>query len=258
MNRPVIGIIGNAQIIHDDYPTHAVGTINSAAIAEVAGCMPLLIPTDPKFVSTAELMDACDGFLFTGARANVHPSHYGEAETPAHGDFDHDRDAVTLPLVKACVAAGQPILGVCRGLQEVAVAMGATLHAEVRDLPGRDNHRMPPDGTLAEKFALRHDVTFTKGGRFHQMMGAQVVRTNSLHGQAIKDPGARLIVDGHAPDGTVEAVYVAGAAGYTMCVQWHPEWNAGNDAVSRPLFESFGEATRAWAQSRKQPVARSA
>ena len=258
MNRPVIGIIGNAQMIFDDYPTHAVGTMNSAAIAGVSGCMPLIIPTDPAFVSTSELMDTCDGFLFTGGRANVHPSYYGEDATDAHGDFDLDRDAVAIPLIKACVAAGQPILGVCRGYQEVAVAMGATLHPEIRDLPGRDNHRMPPDGTLDEKFELRHDVTFTKGGMFHKVMGEQVVMTNSLHGQGIKETGPRVVIDGRAPDGTPEAIYIADAKGYTMCVQWHPEWNAAGDPVSRPLFESFGEAARSWSQGQRQPIARSA
>ena len=258
MTRPVIGIIGNSQIIYDDYHTHAVGTMNSAAIAEVSECMPMIIPTDPDFVTTAELMDTCDGFLFTGGRANVHPEEYGEAETAAHGEFDRNRDAVALPLIKACVAAGQPIVGVCRGFQEVAVAMGATLYPEIRDLPGRDNHRMPPDGTLAEKFALRHVVTFTKDGPFQNVMGAGAVMTNSLHGQGIKDVGPRIVVDGHAPDGTAEAIYVAGAKGFTLSVQWHPEWQAGHDPVSRPLFEAFGNAARDFMQCRKQPVARSA
>jgi len=258
MTRPVIGIIGNAQVIHDDYHTHAVGIMNSEAIAQVSGCLPMIVPTDPALVTTAELMTVCDGFLFTGGRANVHPEEYGEVETDAHGTFDRDRDAVALPLVRACVAAGMPILGVCRGFQEVAVAMGATLYPEIRDLPGRDNHRMPPDGTLEEKFALRHDVAFTKGGRFHQVMGAQTVRTNTLHGQGIKDAGSRLVVDGFAPDGTPEAIYVADAAGFTMSVQWHPEWRAGQDPVSQPLFKAFGDAARAWVTRQSQPIARSA
>ena len=124
--------------------------------------------------------------------------------------------------------------------------MGATLHPEIRDLEGRDNHRMPPDGTLEEKFALRHEVTFTNNGPFHRAMGAQKVMTNSLHGQGIKDPGSRIVTDGFAPDGTPEAIYVAGAAGFTLSVQWHPEWNAANDPVSQPLFSQFGAACAAW------------
>ncbi|MFW8636812.1 gamma-glutamyl-gamma-aminobutyrate hydrolase family protein [Cribrihabitans pelagius] len=246
MARPKVGIIGNSYLIDDQYPVHAGGTMNSEAVAEVAGCMPLMIPSDPRFVTVEELLETFDGFLLTGGRPNVHPNEYGEDETAAHGAFDRARDAVTLPLVRACVERGQPFLGICRGFQEVNVAMGGALHPEIRDLPGRLNHRMPPDGTLEEKFALRHPVSFSPGGPFHQLFGAQEVMTNTLHGQGIKRPGARVVVDGHAPDGTPEAIYVKDAPGFTLAVQWHPEWDAVNDPVSRPLFEAFGDAVRAW------------
>jgi putative glutamine amidotransferase len=250
MTRPVVGIIGNMSLINNEYPVHAGGTMNSAAIAEVAGCLPLLIPTDPRFVGVEELLTVCDGFLLTGGRPNVHPEEYGEAETEAHGTFDRARDAVTLPLVRACVARGQPFLGVCRGFQEVNVALGGTLHPEIRDLPGRMNHRMPPNGSLEEKFALRHPVRFTEGGPFHRLFGAAEVMTNTLHGQGIKDVGRGVAIDGHAPDGTPEAIYVKDAPGFTLSVQWHPEYNAANDPVSRPLFEAFGDAVRAYSARR--------
>ena len=248
--RPVVGVIGNSALLNESYQVHAGGTMNSVAVAEVAGAMPLLIPADPHYVSVEELLDVCDGFLLTGGRPNVHPEEYGEEPTPAHGDFDRCRDAVTLPLVRACVERGQPFLGVCRGFQEVNVAMGGTLYPEIRDLPGRMNHRMPPEGTLDEKFALRHTVTFTEGGPFHGLLGAREVMTNTLHGQGIKDPGARIVIDGYAPDGTPEAIYVKDAPGFTLAVQWHPEYNAAADPVSRPLFAAFGQAVRAWAQAR--------
>ncbi|WP_264213043.1 gamma-glutamyl-gamma-aminobutyrate hydrolase family protein [Leisingera thetidis] len=247
MARPKVGIIGNSYLINDQYPVHAGGTMNSEAIAEVAGCMPLMIPSDPRFVTVEELLATFDGFLLTGGRPNVHPAEYGEAETEAHGAFDRARDAITLPLIRACVERGQPFLGICRGFQEVNVAMGGTLHPEIRDLPGRMNHRMPPDGTLEEKFALRHPVRFTKGGVFHRLFGAEEVMTNTLHGQGIKRPGARVMVDGQAPDGTPEAVFIKDAPGFTLSVQWHPEWEAAADPVSRPLFEAFGSAVRVWA-----------
>jgi putative glutamine amidotransferase len=258
MTRPVIGIIGNSYLVNDQYPTHAGGTMNSAAVAQVAGGLPLIIPSDPAFVSIAELLEACDGFLLTGGRPNVHPEEYGEDATPAHGAFDRGRDAVVLPLIRACVERGQPFLGVCRGFQEVNVALGGTLHPEIRDLPGRDNHRMPPDGSLEEKFALRHRVTFTEGGPFHRLLGTTAAMTNTLHGQGIKTPGPRIAIDGHAPDGTPEALFVRGAPGFTLSVQWHPEWNAASDPVSRPLFEGFGAAVRAFAADRRPPKRRSA
>lgn len=248
--RPVVGVIGNSAVLNESYHVHAGGVMNSSAVAEVAGAMPLLIPADPRFVTVAELLEACDGFLLTGGRPNVHPEEYGEDETPAHGTFDRSRDAITLPLVRACVERGQPFLGVCRGFQEVNVALGGTLYPEIRDLPGRMNHRMPPDGTLEEKFALRHSVRFTEGGVFHRVLGSVEVMTNTLHGQGIKSPGARIVIDGHAPDGTPEALYVRDAPGFTLSVQWHPEFNAANDPASRPLFVAFGEAVRAYAASR--------
>jgi len=251
MGKPVIGIIGNRYLINDQYPAHAAGEMNTAAVAQVCGALPLIVPTDPKFVNVDDLMDVCDGFVFTGGRPNVHPHEYGHEETVAHGDFDLGRDKIALPLIRKCIGRGLPILGICRGFQEVAVAMGSTLHPEIRDLPGRDNHRMPPDGTLEEKFDMRHVVTLNEGGPFHSVWGKTEVLTNSLHGQGIQEAGPRVVIDGHAPDGTPEAIYIKDAPGFTLSVQWHPEWNADNDPVSRPLFEAFGEAVRQWANGPK-------
>ena len=245
--RPLIGIIGNAHEIDGRYSVHAGGAMNSEAVAMVSGGVPVIIPTDPRLVAVEDLLALCDGFLLTGGRPNVHPSEYGEEETPAHGAFDRGRDAITLPLVRACVDRGQPFLGICRGFQEVNVAMGGTLYPEIRDLPGRMNHRMPPEGTLEEQFALRHPVRFAEGGVFHRLMGAAEVMTNTLHGQGIARPGARIVIDGYAPDGTPEAIYVKDAPGFTLSVQWHPEWNAAQDPVSRPLFRAFGQAVADWA-----------
>lgn len=251
MTRPVVGVISNQYLLNEQYPVHAGGTMNATAITEVAGCMPLLVPCDPSLVSVEELLHLCDGFLLTGGRPNVHPEEYGENETPAHGEFDRSRDALVLPLVRACVERGQPFFGVCRGFQEVNVAMGGSLYPEIRDLPGRMNHRMPPDGTLEEKFELRHTVRFEPDGVFHRLMGDVEVMTNTLHGQGIKEAGPRVVIDGHAPDGTPEAIYIKDAPGFTLSVQWHPEYRAGQDPVSRRLFGAFGDATRAWSAQRQ-------
>lgn len=254
MARPVVGIISNHYLINDEYPAHAGGVMNTEAVAEVSDCMPFLIPSAPRLTSVAELLDLCDGFLFTGGRPNVHPEEYGEDESPAHGEFDRERDALALGLIRACVDRGQPFFGICRGFQEVNVAMGGSLYPEIRELPGRMNHRMPPDGTLEEKFELRHAVKFKTGGVFHRLMGEEIVMTNTLHGQGIKVPGKRIVIDGQAEDGTPEAIYVKDASGFTLSVQWHPEYNAAQDPVSRKLFEAFGDAVRAWSAG-KQPTA---
>ena len=257
MARPVIGIIGNSYLVNDEYPTHAGGVMNSTAVAEVAGGLPLIVPADPALVEIEDLLQTCDGLLLTGGRPNVHPEEYGQEETPAHGTFDRARDRLVLPLVRACVDRGQPVLGICRGFQEMNVALGGTLHPEIRELPGRDNHRMPPDGTLEEKFALRHWVELGQGP-FRDIFGADRVLTNTLHGQGIDRPGPRIVIDGWAPDGTPEALYVKDAPGFALAVQWHPEWNAAGDPVSRPLFEAFGAAARDWAAGRRGRIALSA
>jgi putative glutamine amidotransferase len=244
MTRPVVGIIGNAYFIDGDYPVQASGVSNIEAISQQVDAIPVIIPALDKASEIHELTDRFDGFVFTGGRPNVHPHEYGEEETEAHGAFDRSRDAVTLPLIRECVAQGVPILGICRGFQEFNVAFGGSLYPEIRDLPGRMNHRMPPDGTLEEKFAHRHDVIIEPGSIFERVFDATVVLTNSLHGQGIKDAGERIIIDGHAPDGTPEALSIRDAANFALAVQWHPEWQAGKDPVSRQLFTAFGRALR--------------
>jgi putative glutamine amidotransferase len=254
MSRPVIGIIGNSHLINDTYQVYGAGGMTVQAVAQVCDGLPLMVPTDPNVLCMDRLTETCDGFIFTGGRPNVHPEEYGHAPTDAHGAFDRARDRVALDLIRKCVTRGQPIFGICRGFQEVAVAFGSTLHPEIRDLPGRDNHRMPPDGTLEEKFALRHAVTVSPGGPFANIFGGTRVMTNTLHGQGIETPGPRVVIDGHAPDGTPEAIYIDGAPGYTLSVQWHPEYNAANDPVSRALFEAFGQACRDWHGTKASPV----
>ncbi len=246
MRKPVVGITANYYLLDDQYPVQTTGHINIEAIAQVTGAVPMVIPSLPDCVDIDEVMDVCDGFLFTGGRPNVHPEEYGHEPTEAHGDFDRDRDRITLPLIRACVEIGQPVLGLCRGFQEFNVAFGGTLHPEIRDIPGRINHRMPPDGTLEEKFAHRHMVHFSPGSSFTRIFGADEVLVNSLHGQGIEEPGKRIMVEGLAPDGTAEAISIENAPGFALAVQWHPEYNAANDPVSKPLFEAFGAALRAW------------
>jgi len=247
MSRPVIGIVTNFHCVGDDYPVHAAGRMLSEAVAEAADAVPVLIPADPRLISPAEVMEAVDAVLFTGGRPNVHPEEYGETPTEKHGAFDRCRDALTLPLIRRMVDRGQPLLAICRGFQEVNVALGGTLHPEIRDLPGRMNHRMPREVTLEERFAPRHEVHLAEGGVFHRLLGAREVMTNTLHGQGIKSVGPRLRVEGWAEDGTEEAMHVADAAGFTLAVQWHPEFEAARDPVSRPIFDAFGRAARAWA-----------
>jgi putative glutamine amidotransferase len=248
MKRPVVGVIGNAHRVENRFNIHGVGERNLRAVAEVAGALPLMFAGTPHVTDIAALLQAVDGILLTGARANVHPSRFRQEPHPAHEPYDEDRDALALGLVEACVAAGVPIFGVCRGFQEMNVAYGGTLHPEIRELPGRINHRMPrletgeihPDPAVV--FADRHDVSLIPGGIFAQILGCECIRVNSLHGQGILEPGARIVVEGVAEDGTIEAIRVADAPGFALGVQWHAEHNAQGNAVNRALFQAFGEA----------------
>jgi len=244
MKRPVVGIIGNMQVLDESYVVQAVGLMNIDAVTTAVGALPLIIPAMPSIGSIDDILDTCDGFLFTGGRPNVHPSHYGHEATEKHGTFDLNRDAITLPLIRRCVEVGKPILGICRGFQEMNVAFGGTLHPEIRELPGRMNHRMPPDGTLEEKFAHRHTVSLDPDGIFADIFGTSEVLVNSLHGQGICIAGDRIIIEGHATDGTPEAIRIDDAPAFALGVQWHPEYNAAHDEVSRPLFNAFGDALR--------------
>ena len=256
MKRPVVGVIGNAHRVENRFNIHGVGERNLRAVAEVAGALPLMFAGTPHVTDVAALLQAVDGILLTGARANVHPSRFRKEPHPAHEPYDEDRDALALALVEACVDKGIPIFGVCRGFQEMNVAYGGTLHPEIRDLPGRMNHRMPrletgeihPDPAVI--FADRHDVSLIPGGTFAQILGCECIRVNSLHGQGILEPGDRIVVEGVAEDGTIEAIRVAEAPGFALGVQWHAEHNAQGNSVNRALFQAFGEALLA-RQSRR-------
>ena len=149
MKRPVVGVIGNRHIVENRFAVQMTGERNLASVAQVTGALPLIFAGEPTITDIGDLLSAVDGIVLTGARANVHPSRFDTEPDKKHEPYDEDRDAVALPLVEACVAQGVPIFGICRGFQEVNVAMGGTLHPEIRELPGRMNHRMPPDAPLA-------------------------------------------------------------------------------------------------------------
>ena len=255
MGRPVIGILCSHYMAEDVIDTQMAGRRNIDAVANVADCAPLLIPGLPEAIDIADLLSAVDGVVLTGGRANVHPRHYGEELTERHGVMDEDRDGVALPLVRACVETGVPLLGLCKGIQEMNVALGGTLHPEVGELPGKHRHRMPKGCKDPEIiFELREQVRLRPGGALADMLETDSILTNSLHGQAVLDPGERVVVEGWAVDDTIEAISVSGAPTYAIGVQWHAEYNAETDPVSRVLFERFGDAART-RQTRRRATA---
>jgi len=248
MKRPVVGVIGSAYFAENRFATQRVGERNLMAVADVVGALPLVFAGDPAITDIDTLLATVNGVLLTGARANVHPTHFGTEEHPSYEPYDRRRDALALQLVRTCVERGVPLLGVCRGFQEMNVSLGGSLHPEIRELPGRLNHRMPrlPSGEIHPDqeviFAERHDVRLVPDGVFAKLLGRETIRVNSLHGQGILEPGKRIVVEGVAEDGTIEAIRVADAPGFALGVQWHAEYDPKGNAVNRTLFEAFGAA----------------
>jgi putative glutamine amidotransferase len=248
MRKPVVGVIGNAYRVENRFTTQMVGEKNLRAVADVAGALPLMFAGVPEITDIGALLDVVDGIVLTGARANVHPTRFNTEPHIKHEPYDIHRDEVALKLSEACVARGVPLFGICRGLQEMNVAFGGSLHPEIREIPGRMNHRMPrlengeihPDPGVV--FADRHKVTLTPGGAFATLLGCETIRVNSLHGQGILELGPRVVVEGIAEDGTIEAIRIADAPGFALGVQWHAEYDPQRNPINRKLFEAFGEA----------------
>ncbi len=256
MPKPLVGVIGSMHEIEGRFAAQRVGERCLRAVAEVADAMPIMFAGAPDLTDVKRLLDVVDGVLLTGARANVHPSNFGAEAHPSHEPYDENRDEVALNLTKACVERGVPIFGVCRGFQEMSVAFDSSLHPEIRDLPGRMNHRAPrlesgeihPDPEVV--FADRHDVNLLSDGVFAQMLGRETIRVNSLHGQGISEPGDRIVVEGVAEDGTIEAIRVADAPGFALGVQWHAEYDPQCNPINRTLFQAFGIALSKSASAR--------
>jgi putative glutamine amidotransferase len=243
MRRKTIGIIGTHEVNAAGVASQRAAESYPLAVARMTGAVPLIIPSIPEVQDIGHLIEILDGIVLTGARPNVHPEEYGHEETEGHAPFDRNRDAVALPLVRAAVDAGLPLFAICRGLQEINVAYGGTLHPEIGNLPGRLVHRMPKGETDRNIiFAPRQNVRLITGGAFARILGTEEIVVNSLHGQAIDEAGKRILIEGLAEDGTPEAISVREAPGFALGVQWHAEWEPWDDPVNGPLWRAFGAA----------------
>jgi len=237
----VVGIPACTKLI-TNYIQHATPARYGAALIAASNAIPILIP--PEGEAMLPLLDRVDGLLFNGSPSNVAPMRYG-ADFDATPDFhDPERDATTLPLIRAALERGMPILCICRGLQELNVALGGTLFQEVHNVPGRMDHRAG-EGSREQLFRIKHEVTLS--GQLAEITGATTIEVNSLHGQGIDQLAEGLAVEAMAPDGTIEAVRVTGAKNFAIAVQWHPEWEVTHFADRQKLFAAFGAACAAYA-----------
>ncbi len=250
MGRPLIGLIASVKSVADEQqPWHGTPSAYVQAAWAAAGGAPVVVPALGD--DAESLVRHLDGLLLTGDVSNVHPDHYGGAlSCPPH---DPARDLTAFALVRAALAAGLPLLAICRGFQELNVALGGTLHPKVHDLPDRLDHRSDSRLPLAEQYGrLAHPVRLEPGGALHRLVAEDEVRVNSLHGQGLDRLAPGLVVEATAPDGLVEAVRVEGA-GFAFGVQWHPEWGWQDHRLNAALFKAFGDAarTRALSQAAK-------
>ena len=235
-------------------PNHAASDTYVRATDEIIGAVPVLLPANGPTADIETLLDRLDGIVLTGSRSNVHPTLY---DGPPHAEGtpeDPARDGITLPLIRAAVARGVPMLAICRGFQELNVALGGSLHQRLQDLPDRMDHSTPMQPSSRVRQGKAHSVRVTQGGWLHRLVNTTEIAVNSLHNQGINQLAPGLTVEAIAPDGLIEAVRVTAsqagpAIGYAVGVQWHPEYDWRTDTLSRAIFEQFGAAVRAYADA---------
>lgn len=257
MPKPVVAIPADIREIEGNVWQATPNQYVRAAV-KGAGVIPFLVPALESGHDFDEILDRVDGLLVSGSRTNVHPSYWGSEATEADGPFDLARDATALPLIKRALERGIPLLAICRGLQELNVALGGTLANEIQEIPGNWDHRKPNTTDLDEAYGIRQEVIVKEGSCLASVIGAGTVRVNSLHRQAISKNAPQLAIEALAEDGTIEAVSVIGSKAFAVGVQWHPEYWVGSDEPSNKLFAAFGEAVRAYADSKMVRPARQA
>lgn len=253
--KPIVGVSTCVKDV-DGFANYAVAVKYVDALAHAGGVTPVLIPALGEVLAIDDLLATLDGLMLTGSMSNVEPRRYGAPSSRPGTLHDPLRDATVLPMIPAAVAAGLPVFAICRGFQELNVAYGGTLHQQVHEVPGKDDHRedrtLPPE----DYFAPVHDVALTPGGVLSGLLGREKIRVNSLHGQGIDRLGDGLTVEGTAPDGLIEAIGVTGAQTFALAVQWHPEWKVAENEVSRIVFAAFGAACHARMESKRASVSR--
>lgn len=229
---------------------HTIGDKYVRAVAEAAGCLPLMVPSLTEHIDPIDLVNRADGIMLTGSPSNVHPDAYGQDAHEKAEPYDTWRDAITLPLIRAAIADGCPLLAICRGMQELNVALGGTLHARLHEQPERMDHRRPQDDDPDVQYGPRHAIDITSEGMLARLLGTARITVNSLHWQGIAEPAPTLAVEAQANDGTIEAISLPGASDFVLGVQWHPEYKATGNANALRIFEAFATAARNRAQKR--------
>ncbi|MBL4789265.1 MAG: gamma-glutamyl-gamma-aminobutyrate hydrolase family protein [Kordiimonadaceae bacterium] len=243
--KPVVAIICETSQ-QGPHAFHQAADKYVQALVRCAGVTPVLLPSLNDPIPPAEILTFAHGILFTGAYSNIQRHHYGLAAATEGETEDPTRDKNTLPLIPQVIAAGLPLMAICRGFQELNVALGGTLHPELHTVAGKFDHREDTSEPVEVQYGPSHEITLTDGSLLQGILPTNRFTVNSVHGQGVNLVAPSLMVEATADDGTVEAVSVRRAKGYALGMQWHPEWDAWNDKQSTLIFRSFGEAARAF------------
>ena len=243
-SKSVIAITADYMMIRDIMPAAAVYNVYSDAVIHAAGALPWIVPPVADFLDINTLLDKVDGIVFTGARSNIQPHRYQGESAPENTVQDPYRDATTLPLIPKVIDAGIPMLCICRGIQELNVALGGSLHQDVPRLPGKLNHFPPEDWSIEQRFANSHDIILEPDSKLGKLATARTTRVNSVHEQGIDRLADDLAVEARAPDGIIEAVRVRDSKAFAAGVQWHPEWDWRSHPLNAKIWEVFGVACR--------------
>ncbi len=254
---PVV-LVATDNRIFEGKRWHMTPVQYSEAVVVGANAIPVLLPSIGDMMDLLPVLDRVDGVVLSGAASNVHPSCYGVDPAPEYEPYDEARDATTLPLIRAALERGIPLFAICRGYQELNVALGGSLHTEIHELDGRFDHRSPESNSADVRYGLRHLIKVVGEGCIGQILGQDDVNVNSLHRQGIAEIASRLKIEATAADGTIEAVSVIDSKNFAVGVQWHPEYWVREDVASARLFQAFGDACRTYATARAAGAVREA
>ena len=248
--KPIIGVPADRRV-YEPHPWHMVGEKYLKAVIEAADAVPLIIPVLADDLAIDELVDQVDGVMLTGSYSDLEPHHYGHESEDPDALRDPHRDALTLPIARHALETGVPLFAICRGFQELNVALGGTLHQKLKNVPGYHDHKENPEDPLDVQYGPSHPVNLVEGGLLARLAGTESVMVNSLHGQGVARLADGVTVEAVADDGLIEAFTVDGAAAFALAVQWHPEWKASSNQFSSAMFEAFGDACRERAGKRR-------
>ncbi|AYC31533.1 gamma-glutamyl-gamma-aminobutyrate hydrolase family protein [Pseudomonas cavernae] len=213
-------------------------------LVELSGCVPVLVPTCCGSEDLEQYLDMADGVYLTGAGSNIDPALYGQENLTPSKAQDKDRDLFDLPLIRAAIARGLPIFGICRGMQEINVALGGDMYQKLYEEPGFNDHRENTDDPVDVQYSPAHSVRLVPDSWLAKLLQGEEIRVNSLHGQGVKTLGKGLEPLARAEDGLVEAIHAPSLSPFLFAVQWHPEWQAAKNPDSVKMFQAFGDACR--------------